>query len=298
MKEFDFCSPKTIKETLELLSEYKGSAVIVAGGTDIVPEINERKINPSVIIDIKKLNELEYIKEENGKVSVGALTTHAALAEDPYIKEHVQVLHTACGEVGSPQIRNLGTIGGNVVTASVAGDGLCALSVLGASVVLSSVQGTRVMALEEFLSGEGYDKRNALREDEMLTEIFFDMPGEHTATAFYKLARRKSLAISVIGGAMSVSVDENGFCTRVSMRGGCLGRYPLQFEEAEQFLTGKKLNLNVMRQTLPMLHDKVYEINKKRPWSVFYKKESVKGVFDSLFVELLTQLSINQEEFV
>lgn len=293
MRQFDFYSPESVPKACELLAQSKDSVAIVAGGTDIVIELNERKISPAVVIDIKKLTELDYIKVEENIVRIGALTSHASIAEHSFIKEQVKILEVACGLVGSPQIRNLGTIGGNLATSSVAGDGVCALTTLGASVILTSIRGSRTMTLTDFFAGEGYDKRNALEADELLTEVFFTTPGSRSATAFYKLAKRKSLAISVIGGGMAISVDEEGICTNASMRGGCLGRYPLQFKEAEEMLVGQKLTLEMMQKTLPVLHDTVLEVNKSRPWSVFYKKESVQGVFNKLFEEVLRQLECN-----
>lgn len=292
MREFDFFSPTTVPEALELLQTHKGKAAIVAGGTDIVIEMNERNCNPAVVIDIKRLKELEYIKFDGDIVRIGALTTHAAIAENVRIAAYTQVLHTACSQVGSPQIRNLGTIGGNLSTSSVAGDGLAAMVALDASVVLKRKGGQRTMKLVEFLNGEGYDKRNALEADELMTEVFFTEPDIRTATAFYKLAKRKSLAISVIGGAMVCGVDEDGVINHVSMRGGCLGRYPLQFKAAEEHVLGKKLSLELLQETLPMIHDLVLELNRNRPWSVFYKKESVQGVFNKLFEEVLQQLDM------
>ena len=105
--------------------------------------------------------------------------------------------------MGSPQIRNLGTIGGNIAQSSVAGDGLAACVTLNADVTLRSVRGERTMNINDFLAGEGAQKRNILAADELLTEVSFPVPDtKHTATAFYKLAKRKSLAISVIGGGM------------------------------------------------------------------------------------------------
>ena len=148
------------------------------------------------------------------------------------------------------------------------------------------------MKLVDFLNGEGYDKRNALQSDELMTEVFFTEPDAHTATAFYKLAKRKSLAISVIGGGMRCSVDDAGVVTAISLRGGCLGRYPLQFKAAEEHVLGKKLSLELLRETLPMMHDLVLDLNRNRPWSVFYKKESVQGVFNKLFVDILAQLNM------
>lgn len=296
MRAFEFFSPETVEETLQLLHQYRDSVSLLAGGTDIILELNERKIAPQVVIDLKKVAGLDYIRVDEKYVHIGAMTTHAAIAGHPFIRERVHVLYTACHLVGSPQIQNLGTIGGNIATASVAGDGLCAMVTLQARVVLESVAGVRDMPIDEFLAGEGFDSRNALQADELLKEIYFPVPSKNEVSAFYKLAKRKSLAISVIGGGLLVDVDDEGICRRAVMRGGCLGRYPLPFPDAEQYLVGKKLTLAVMDETLPMLHDRVLEVNKARPWSVFYKKESVKGVFHKLFEDVLSQLSILEKE--
>ena len=295
MKPFDFYAPTTVDEALELLHEYQNSVSVVAGGTDLVLEMNERKNNPAIVIDLKKIKELNYIHVEDGMFRIGAMTTHAELAADERIKESVHILYDATRQVGSPQIRNLGTIGGNIAQSSVAGDGLAACVTLNADVTLNSVRGKRTMNINDFLAGEGAQKRNILAADELLTEISFPVPDKkHTATAFYKLAKRKSLAISVIGGGMVATVDDNGICTYASMRAGALGRYPMHFETCEQHLVGKKLTYAVMLETLPIMHDQVLDANRSRPWSVFYKKESVQGVFKKLFADILGQLGIEE----
>lgn len=290
MKEFDYYGPSTLEEALSILSEHQESVAILAGGTDIVLELNEGKINPAIVVNIKKLKELDYIKKEKEILRIGALTSFTSIVNDSFIKEHVKVLYTACSLVGSPQIRNLGTIGGNIASSSVAGDGLCAMCTLEASVVLESKKGTRIMKLVEFLEENGCSNRNALQADELITELFFKIPNEKTKTAFYKLAKRKSLAISVIGGGLLVEVDRKNICKKVVLRGGCLARYPLVFTAAQEHLCGKELTLKNVEEILPMLHDAVYESAKNRPWSVFYKKESVQGVFYKLFEDVIEEL--------
>ncbi|KNZ43618.1 FAD binding domain-containing protein [Acetobacterium bakii] len=296
MRAFDFFTPKTINEAKALLNQYQESASILAGGTDIVIEMNEGHVRPDVVIDIKRLKELEYIRIDGEQIRIGALSTFAMIASHPVIQERVRVLCQAASTVGSPQIRNLGTIGGNLATSSVAGDGVSAMMTLNASVVLDSVRGKRTVPLAEFLEGKGVSNRNALLADEIMTEIFFDLPDDHTATAFYKLAKRKSLAISVIGAGILVQVDDAGICTKASLRGGCLSRYPLHFKEAEAHLLGEKITRELLEETLPMLHDAVYESAKSRPWSVFYKKESVQGVYRKLFDAILEQLNGKSNE--
>ena len=291
MRAFDFYSPVTVVEALELLNQHKDSVAIVAGGTDIVLELNERHIRPAVVVDFKRLKELEYITIEDGVVRIGAMTTHAAIAADERIKKHVKVLWDACRQVGSPQIRNLGTIGGNISTSSVAGDGLAACVALDADVTVKSVRGERTMKLDEFLAGEGFSKRNIMEADEMLTEVSFKLPDERTATGFYKLAKRKSLAISVIGAGMVVSVDENGVCTYARLRAGALGRYPMLFEAFEQHLVGKKLTMETVKAGLPLMGEHVMTVNKGRA-SAIYKKDAVQGAYEHLFEDAIAELGL------
>lgn len=295
MKPFDFYSPTTVDEALELLHTHRESVAVVAGGTDLVLELNEHKASPAAIVDLKHIAELNYIRVEDGRFRIGAMTTHAALAADPTIAETTRLLHDATRLVGSPQIRNLGTIGGNIAQSSVAGDGLAACVTLGADLTLRSVRGERTMNIVDFLEGEGAQKRNSLAADELLTEISFPVPDvKHTATAFYKLGKRKALAISVIAGCMTATVDDDGVCTHASMRAGALGRYPMHFASCEEYLIGKKLSYAVMQETLPMMHDQILEANRSRPWSVFYKKEGAQGVYKKLFADILGQLGIEE----
>lgn len=291
MRAFDFYSPATVVEALELLHEHKDSVAIVAGGTDIVLELNERHIKPAVVMDIKRLKELEYITIEDGIVRIGAMTTHAAIAADERIKKHAKILWEACRLVGSPQIRNLGTIGGNIATSSVAGDGLAACVTLDADVTIKSVRGERTMKLDEYLAGEGFSKRNIMEADELLTEVSFKLPDERTVTGFYKLAKRKSLAISVIGAGMVVSVDENGVCTYARLRSGALGRYPMPFEAFEQHLVGKKLTMENVKAGLPLMGEHVMTVNKGRA-SAIYKKDAVQGAYEHLFEDAIAELGL------
>ena len=291
MRAFDFYSPVTVVEALELLHQHKDSVAIVAGGTDIVLELNERAIKPAVVMDVKRLKELDYITIEDGIVRIGAMTTHASIAADERIKKHAKILWEACRLVGSPQIRNLGTIGGNIATSSVAGDGLAACVTLDADVTVKSVRGERTMKLDEFLAGEGFSKRNIMEADELLTEVSFKLPDERTATGFYKLAKRKSLAISVIGAGMVVSVDENGICTYARLRSGALGRYPMPVEAFEQHLVGKKLTMENVKAGLPLMGEHVMTVNKGRA-SAIYKKDAVQGAYEHLFEDAIAELGL------
>ena len=295
MRPFEFYRPTTVVEALELLDQYKGTAAVIAGGTDLVLELNEKKAQPAVVIDLKHIPELNYIKFENGVAHIGSMTTHGEIAADKTIEKYVSILHDACRQVGSPQIRNLATIGGNLCQSSVAGDGVAACANLNVTLVLRSKNGERQIAFRDFLA-KGQNGKNTIEPDELLIEFFFPLPDiTHTATAFYKLGKRKALAISVIAAGMIVTVDDNGVCTECTMRAGAMSRYPQHYKGCEEYLVGKKLSWETMLGCLPIMHDQVFEANKARA-SVFYKKESIQGVYKHVFADILRKLNIEEVE--
>lgn len=295
MRPFDFHLPTTLVEALDMLERYKESVHVIAGGTDLVLELNEKKAQPDHIIDLTHIPELKYIRVKDGVMHIGAMATHAQVAADETVKEKVRILYDACRQVGSPQIRNLATLGGNICQSSVAGDGLAACVTLDADVtIVSKARGERTIKLDKFLAGEGVDKKNILLGDELMTEVSFRIPETGTATAFYKLGRRRAMAIAVIGGGAVIRVDKDGVCTYARLRAGALGRYPMELKSSEEHLVGKKLNYATMLETLPLMHDQVLEANKSRPWSVFYKKESVQGVYKHVYAMILHDLGIEE----
>ena len=168
MKPFTYHAPTTVDEAVAMLEQYQASCAVVAGGTDVIIELNERHKAPEHVIAIDKLSELRYIKEEGGLVKIGALTSFDDLENDAYVQAHLPALLETAVHVGSPQIRNLGTVGGNVVNASVAGDSPTTFLTYDAQVVLKSAKGERIMTIEDFNKGPG---NCAIRPDYNLTII-------------------------------------------------------------------------------------------------------------------------------
>ena len=155
MKQFNYYAPTTVEQTVKLLENATCNTHVIAGGTDLIVQINKKVIRPETVINLKKVDELNYVKEENGVIKIGPMTTFGQLESCEILTKKAKALAIACGEVGSTQIRNLGTIGGNIVNASAAGDSIAALMALDASVVLKSVEGERTMKLEDFYKGQG-----------------------------------------------------------------------------------------------------------------------------------------------
>ena len=286
MKAFDFHSPKTLDEAYALLDRYREDYAVVAGGTDILIELHDHKIAPRNVIDISKIPVLKGIFVKDGVMRVGAMSTFTEVERNATVQDRVRVLFEAASTVGSPQIRNLGTVGGNLVNASVAGDSLAAFITLDADVVLGSKNGTRRMKLVDFYSD---NRRTQLERGEIMTEILFDLPDSRTGTSYAKLGKRKALAIVVLGVGVMLQVDEQERCKRAHVVLGAVSRYPRRLPRVEEALVGQKVTRDLLYAQLPVLTEIVKELIPGRA-SMGYKSESVRGMarlaFDSILKEL------------
>jgi CO/xanthine dehydrogenase FAD-binding subunit len=194
----DVLSPHSLEEALRLKAE-RPDAVPIAGGTDVMVALNFDRLRPPALLNLNEVPELRGWSRENGTVRQGAGLTYAEAMQEP-LAELLPALAEASRTVGSPQIRNRGTIGGNLGTASPAGDALPPLLVAGARVVLASVRGERAVPLSEFVVGP---KRNALAEDELVVAVLVDA-GEARET-FMKVGPRNAMVIAVV--SLAVRVD-------------------------------------------------------------------------------------------
>ncbi len=293
MQDFEFFRPETIEQALRMLSDAPENSTVLAGGTDVIPQLHEGRRKTDCVIAINHLHTLRGVEITDDAVTIGACTTFAELEQTPFVRQHIRALHTACANVGSPQIRNLGTVGGNLVNASVAGDSITAFLALDAVVVLRSLRGERSIPLREFyptMAG------SCIASDELLTQIRLKRPDSRTATAFYKLGKRNALAIVEISGAVVLRWDADGICTYAAVRGGALARFPLEFLEVQAYLVGKPIAKDTLYGCMNLLSDAVYESIKHRPLEVGYKKESVKGVFQTVFDDILAQYSLRLQQ--
>src|SRR5919197_4684164 len=160
-----YLQPTSVAETLELLRRYGGQARIVAGGTDVLVELSRGMRPAATLIDVTRLPDLKYVRDDGRYLRLGALATHNDVLASPSCVQHALPLAQACSEVGAPQIRTRATVAGNLVTASPANDTIAPLLALDAEVALLSRTGERVVRLSEFYSGF---RRTVLRPDELL----------------------------------------------------------------------------------------------------------------------------------
>ena len=193
-------TPRSLREALELKAEHP-AAVPIAGGTDVMVAVNFDRLRPAAFLNLEKVDELRGWSRRNGSIRLGARTTYTELME-PELADALPALAEAARTVGSPQIRNRGTVGGNLGTASPAGDALPPLLVAGATVELASASGTRTLPLVDFLVGP---KRNALRPEELVVAVT-----AHRSTGretFMKVGPRNAMVIAVCSLALRVDSD-------------------------------------------------------------------------------------------
>lgn len=205
ISEINMISPANVKECLHLLHENEKETRLLAGGTDAVVRMKEGKCRPATWINIKGIKELRYIREAENKIEIGPLTTHTDIVRSKLLQQKANVLVEASKTVGAVQIQNMGTLGGNMGTASPAGDTLPALYVLDAQIELSSLEGIRTVPVENFFTGPG---KTIMKPNELITKIIIKPQQENEIGIFQKLGPRKAQSISIINLAVALVMGE------------------------------------------------------------------------------------------
>ena len=242
----NYIMAESLDEAVAALSQAGDTARIIAGGTDLILEI-ERGVRPNLktIIDISKIPGLDSITEDpDGTIHLGPTVTHNHVVGSTLIREKAFALLQACWEVGSPQIRNRGTVAGNLATASPANDAISPLMALDARLTLRSVRGERVVPLAEFYTGV---RRTVMAPDEIITDIAFKGLTENQPSYFIKTALRKAQAISVINISVILDMDADTVSTaRITL--GAAAPTIIHAEKAEAFLKEKVLREGVIEE--------------------------------------------------
>ncbi|NBG89055.1 FAD binding domain-containing protein [Isachenkonia alkalipeptolytica] len=267
--------PKTLQALVEAMEETAEEGKIIAGGTDVVVKLREGVLQPKALIDISSVKEMQFIRLQEGKVQIGAGTTFSDLEDHPLLEGRLQGLKEGAVEVGSPQIRNAGTLGGNICNASPAADTVPPLLALDAAVVLKGGQGLRTLKLEDFFLGKG---KVDLAPGEFLYYIEFDQAKEGQGLGFSKLGPRKALAISKICTAVYLDADKDHRVREIRIANGSVGPTSLREREVEEVLRGKTLTPE-HKEAAQQKFKEVLNRRLKGRWDVDFKEEAIRGVF-------------------
>lgn len=279
LPRFDYLEPETLEETLEMLAAHQDKAMLLAGGTDLIVRMKKRLATPTVLISLKNLHDLDYIRRQNNDVHIGSMTPLVSIIESDMIESHFPALSQAVSLIGAPTLQHFrGTLGGNLCLdtrclfynqsafwrsgrtpchkdhgetcyaeknsdrcrSANQSDGACALMALEATILLASKRGKRSIPVEEFFTGRG-ESPFALDPDEMVAEIRLSISEKCRASSFKKLTFRNALDFALVACAANI-VSEEKTITAARIVVGCAGAAPLFLKEASEALVGKSVH--------------------------------------------------------
>ena len=291
MISYDFLTTRKIEEALNYLEKFS-RIQIIAGGTDLLVNLHKgssRLSSFDYLLDISNISELNFISAVNHYIEIGPLVTHSSLISEPLIKNNFSILSAAAKHIGSTQIRNRGTIGGNVVNASPAADLLPPLIALKAKVELTSQKGKRVLTLEEFLTGP---YQTELQAYELLTKIKIPILGNCYYTDFKKIGRRKALSIARLSLALVTKIDEVGIFRDTRIVPGSATPYPQSFPESEKAVNGKSLYTIDIEKVSQITSNEMISIAGER-WSTPYKKPTIEVLIQRALEKVIGEAKIH-----
>jgi len=238
-----YLKPNTIEEAVSLLSQYGKDAKILAGGTDLLVLMRSRKIKPKYIIDINSVQEANGINFENGSLKIGAVSKLRDAELSEAIRQEYHLLHDAVSQMASVQIRNMGTVVGNICRASPSADTLTPLLVLEASIEIASRLEKKTAAIESFFTGPG---ETILKPSEMVTCIRIPRLPKNTASSFLRITRVAADLAKVSVATIVTKQSNNSFKARIALGG--VAPTAIRAKQAESFLNDKPLNSSVIEE--------------------------------------------------
>jgi len=264
-------SPKTIEEVKEYMKDHSNFKLL-AGGTDLVLDFKRNKVKCESIVSLGKISELKKIVDDEDEIYIGAMVTFSDLIENNIINNYCNLLLNCSMSMGSPQIRNVATVGGNIANGGSAADIIPCIISLGGILLIESEEAIRRVSCEEYF--ENY-KEEGLKENEILTHII--IPKTQNISGYYKLGKRNSLAISRVSAAVNLEIKKDRICA-INICLGAVGRYPFRAKELEERSLGKDIKWLYSEEALEYLEgivEKSIEGRKTMP----FKREATKGVF-------------------
>jgi CO/xanthine dehydrogenase FAD-binding subunit len=272
----EYRTPQTLGEACSILGEFGEAGRIIAGGTDLVISLRKGEVRPRALLDITRIPELRRIEEAGERIFIGAAATHGEIASSGLVRRYGGILSQAASWVGSPQIRNLGTIGGNIVNASPAADTLPPLIVLGATAEIASRGGRREVPLPDLFLGP---YRTGLRPDEVLVRVSLPKLSSGWGSAFVRLARREAMAIARMSVAVALRLAPGRKTVEgIRISAGAITPTPHRLGEAEAVLQGKPPDEKTMEMAARSISETMVRWSGVRP-STAYKAPVVEALF-------------------
>ncbi len=285
VSRFQYIRPESLGHALDWLAVRGTDTSVIAGGTDLMIPIRNGDLRSRFVLDISRLAELRAIELRKGILEIGSAVTFSEIVNSPVVRDRAPVLAKAAQYVGSVQIRNVGTIGGNVANGSPAADGVPPLVVHNAVAIVNSAAGERQLPVHELITGPYV---TALRPGEVLTKFLLEPIGKGYRSGFHRIARRRALAVARINTAAVTYVGPDGAVRDVRLCVGSITPTPCRMKAAEDRLLSKKPDPDLIRQAAEIVSQEMVRRSATRP-STEYKEPAVQGLVVKVLSELLLE---------
>ena len=258
MSDAEYMAPKDLEELHRVMADCKGRAKFIAGGTNVIPNIRAKAISPEILMDLSNLKDLAFIREENGTISIGALTTMSEIASSDIIRSECPVLFSAANQLGNPLTRNRATIGGNLADASPAADTAPPLLTMDALIHTESGSGkAREIPIDQFFLGP---TQTVLEENELMTKITFSKLEDPSRGHHIKLGLRNAMAISMVSIAVMLEM-EGEVCQRARVALGAIAPKPIRAYSVEKRLEGNKIDEGLIEECSRVIKEDISPIS-------------------------------------
>ncbi|VEN73613.1 Aerobic-type carbon monoxide dehydrogenase, middle subunit CoxM/CutM-like protein [Candidatus Desulfarcum epimagneticum] len=242
METFKYHMPGALDEAVSLMESAGENALYIAGGTDVMVRIKEGWARPDALISLNRIKELNALEldSDSGELRIGSRTTHRALETSAMIQSRFPIIHDAVSNIGSVQVRNVGTMGGNVANAAPSADGAVPLLALDARVEIHGAGGARQVGIADFFVGPG---QTVLKKSDILTRFVIPKKEPASAGAYAKFSRRAAMELPIVGTGVLLALEEDGVtCKKARICLGVAAPTPMRAKKAEAFLTGKAVD--------------------------------------------------------
>ncbi|HEX2260242.1 MAG TPA: xanthine dehydrogenase family protein subunit M [Candidatus Binatia bacterium] len=286
---FEYLKPSSVGEAIALLKEHGEDAKLLAGGQSLVPMMKLRIARPRYLIDIHRISDLNYIREETGQIRCGAMIRHVQIEESELIRSKISMLCEAASAIGDAQVRNRGTLGGGLVEADPSGDYGAVVLALNAQMKCIGPRGERMIPATDFFT---FAYTTALESDEILSEIIFPMPSGNSEGVYLKLERVAG-DFAIASAAVQLNLDKDGACSEIGIGVTGAGIVPQKAVSVETLLRGRQVTSALIDQTGQLIQEGAEPIEDLRG-SASYKKKALSTILRRAIAESLRRAKDKQ----
>jgi CO/xanthine dehydrogenase FAD-binding subunit len=286
---FNYLRPDCVTECLDILNQHGNETAILAGGTDVMISLRTGAKKPRIILDISRLSETRLVEPHGETIRVGSTLTFSELIDHPVIRQEFPALRSAMGCVGSLQIRNVGTLGGNIANSSPAADSIPPMMLRDAEVIIQKKGSSRIQKLEKLVVG-AYS--NTLEPDELITGIILRKIKKGYRESYRRIGRRKSLSIARINAAILGRLNESGVIEDARISVGSVAPSPMRMTNVESHLRDRKPELKTIQEASQMIAQKIIDLVGIRR-STEYKLPAIAGLALKCLEDVFLDSSVN-----